>query len=81
MASLLAIKYSGDSQPSGSFLSQLHQDLNDPMGLGAFNIKERERPGGEDQDQGAVLGSVQRSSCKRQRLLCRKSDPLTSNMC
>ncbi|KAK6323491.1 hypothetical protein J4Q44_G00058300 [Coregonus suidteri] len=40
------------------FLSQLHQDLDDAMGLGAFNIEERERPGGED--QGAVLGSVQR---------------------
>ncbi|CDQ62979.1 unnamed protein product [Oncorhynchus mykiss] len=81
MASLLAIKHSGDSQ--GSFLSQVHQDLDDPMGLGTFNIEERERPVGEDQDQRAVLGSVQRggSSCKRQRLLCCKSGPLTSNMC
>ncbi|XP_021434420.2 uncharacterized protein LOC110501292 isoform X3 [Oncorhynchus mykiss] len=67
----------------GSFLSQVHQDLDDPMGLGTFNIEERERPVGEDQDQRAVLGSVQRggSSCKRQRLLCCKSGPLTSNMC
>ncbi|CAB1330758.1 unnamed protein product [Coregonus sp. 'balchen'] len=59
MASLLTIKNSGDSQPSGSFLGQLH-----PMGLGAFNIKEEEReserPSGEDQDQEAVLGSGQR---------------------
>ncbi|KAK7172433.1 hypothetical protein R3I93_004692 [Phoxinus phoxinus] len=48
MACLKNIKDAGDTQPPGSFLAQLHRDLDNPAGLGAFNIvdeEERERRG------------------------------------
>lgn len=48
MACLKNIKDAGDAQPPGSFLAQLHIDLDNPAGLGAFNIvdeEERERRG------------------------------------
>ncbi|XP_062332851.1 zinc finger protein 862-like [Osmerus eperlanus] len=48
MTCLKNIKDAGDAQPPGSFLAQLHSDLDNPARLGAFNIvdeEERERRG------------------------------------
>lgn len=42
------IRDAGDAQPRGSFLARLHDDLEDPAVLGAFNItceEEREKRG------------------------------------
>ncbi|XP_050960919.1 E3 SUMO-protein ligase KIAA1586 isoform X2 [Labeo rohita] len=44
----------GQTPLPGSFLSRLHQDLDDPQGLGAYNIQheeERDRRGQEVQDE------------------------------
>lgn len=43
MACLRAIKDAGDHQPPVSFLSKLHPDLDNPVGLGAYNIVQKER--------------------------------------
>ncbi|XP_056135293.1 uncharacterized protein zgc:113276 [Lampris incognitus] len=43
---LRTIRDAADEQPPGSFLARIHEDLDDPAGLGAFNItdeKERQR--------------------------------------
>ena len=48
IASIQRIKEAGHKQPPGSALAKLHHDLNDPRGLGMFNIRaeeERERRG------------------------------------
>ncbi|KAK5900708.1 hypothetical protein CgunFtcFv8_025643 [Champsocephalus gunnari] len=42
MACLRAIKDAGDHQPPGSFLSKLHADLDNPVGLGAYSIVHEE---------------------------------------
>ncbi|KAK5859373.1 hypothetical protein PBY51_020933 [Eleginops maclovinus] len=42
MACLRAIRDAGDAQPLGSFLAQLLNDLDDPAGLGAFEISHEE---------------------------------------
>ena len=39
------IKEAGQTPLPGSFLSRLHQDLDDPQGLGAFNIQHEEERG------------------------------------
>ncbi|KAK5871817.1 hypothetical protein PBY51_012563 [Eleginops maclovinus] len=41
MACLRGIRDAGDTQPLGSFLAQLHNNLDDPAGLGAFEIRFR----------------------------------------
>ncbi|KAM9354951.1 uncharacterized protein KZ484_013126 [Pholidichthys leucotaenia] len=53
---LKAIKDAGDSQPPGSFLEKLHQDLDDPRGLGAFSIRDEEVSGrrGQKHQQGRM---------------------------
>lgn len=48
MACLRTIKDAADHQPIGSFLAQFHEDMDDPAGLGAFQItneEERHRRG------------------------------------
>lgn len=48
MACLRTIRDAGDAQPPGSFLAQLNNELDNPAGLGEFNItheEERERRG------------------------------------
>lgn len=54
VASLRAIKDAGDAQIPGSFLSRLHQDLDDPSGLGAFQIKDEEERERRGRGQGAM---------------------------
>ncbi|XP_046907044.1 zinc finger protein 862-like isoform X3 [Hypomesus transpacificus] len=51
------INEAGQTPLPGSFLSRLHEDLDDPQGLGAFNIQheeERDRRGREVQDESRV---------------------------
>ncbi|CAM4537109.1 unnamed protein product [Leuciscus chuanchicus] len=53
-AFLKNIKEAGQTPLPGPFLSRLHQDLDDPQGLGAYNIQheeERDRRGREVQDE------------------------------
>ena len=38
----MTIKEAADHQPIGSFLAQLHEDLDDPAGLGAFHITHKQ---------------------------------------
>lgn len=45
MACLRAIRDAGDAQPLGSLLAWLHNDLDDPAGLGAFEIRHEEERG------------------------------------
>ncbi|KAF3856852.1 hypothetical protein F7725_017575 [Dissostichus mawsoni] len=50
---LRSIKEAGQTPLPGSFLSRLHHDLDDPQGLGAFNIQheeERKRRGRDVQE-------------------------------
>lgn len=51
MACLRAIKNAGDHQPPWSLLSKLHPDLDNPVGLRAYNIvhKERNKRGRRDE--------------------------------
>lgn len=51
------INEAGQTPLPGSFLSRLHEDLDYPQGLGAFNIQheeERDRRGREVQDESRV---------------------------
>ncbi|KAL7373292.1 hypothetical protein ABVT39_003142 [Epinephelus coioides] len=46
------IREAGQTPLPGSFLSHLHQDLDDPQGLGTFNIQHEEERGRRDRGQG-----------------------------
>ncbi|KAL2078835.1 hypothetical protein ACEWY4_024579 [Coilia grayii] len=52
MAALRVIKDAGNQQPPGSFLAQLHQDLDNPAYLGGFNIASHE----EERDRRGSVG-------------------------
>ncbi|KAJ8011839.1 hypothetical protein DPEC_G00062450 [Dallia pectoralis] len=65
MACLKNIKDAGDTQPPGSFLAQLHRDLDNPAGLGAFNIVIDMRRKGRGEVMEPYLDGLQDSLDRR----------------